>query len=132
MSSHIFLLYAQLEGLIPDASPEPEFDHGGRLEDDWAPENDTRPEEEVEQVWASQEPYLAAAAAPLQRSHTFIHTMDSCRSLACGRSCTFPAWSLLHLHNKPLPQPRPPPRRQPCLAWPHFHPHHLRLPQPRS
>ncbi|GLI66761.1 hypothetical protein VaNZ11_010727, partial [Volvox africanus] len=38
----------ELEGLIPPASPPPEFGEGDRLEDDWLPDQDTRPAEEVE------------------------------------------------------------------------------------
>ncbi|GIL87990.1 hypothetical protein Vretifemale_16028, partial [Volvox reticuliferus] len=38
----------ELEGLIPPASPPPEFGQGDRLEDDWLPDQDTRPAEEVE------------------------------------------------------------------------------------
>lgn len=39
----------QLKEHIPEQSPEPEFERGGRLEDDWAPNQDTRPLEEIEQ-----------------------------------------------------------------------------------
>ncbi len=39
----------QLEEHIPDASPEPAFEQGQRLEDDWVPADDTRPVEEVEE-----------------------------------------------------------------------------------
>ncbi|KAG1675768.1 hypothetical protein FOA52_012424 [Chlamydomonas sp. UWO 241] len=39
----------ELEEHIPEASPEPEFAQGGRLEDDWAPHQDTRPEDEIDQ-----------------------------------------------------------------------------------
>lgn len=38
-----------LADLVPDASPAPEFaEEPGRLEDDWAPEEDARPAEEIE------------------------------------------------------------------------------------
>jgi hypothetical protein len=35
---------------IPDASPEPQFADDGRLEDDWVPQEDTRPPEEAEKA----------------------------------------------------------------------------------
>ncbi|KAF8068349.1 CYP59 [Scenedesmus sp. PABB004] len=38
----------QLADLVPDASPPPTFEHGDRLEEDWVPAEDARPEEEVE------------------------------------------------------------------------------------
>eukprot|EP00798_Chlamydomonas_sp_ICE-L_P032181 gene32181-16720_t len=38
----------ELEDLIPEVSPEPQFEKGDRLEDDWAPEEDQRPAEEIE------------------------------------------------------------------------------------
>eukprot|EP00878_Enallax_costatus_P005171 GHUV01005434.1.p1 GENE.GHUV01005434.1~~GHUV01005434.1.p1 ORF type:complete len:492 (+),score=89.17 GHUV01005434.1:32-1477(+) len=38
----------QLGELIPDASPPPTFEHGDRLEEDWVPEHDDRPPDEVE------------------------------------------------------------------------------------
>ncbi|GFR45740.1 hypothetical protein Agub_g7156, partial [Astrephomene gubernaculifera] len=38
----------ELGELVPPASPPPEFGEGDRLEDDWAPHQDTRPAEEVE------------------------------------------------------------------------------------
>ena len=40
---------AELAEHIPEASPEPQFEQGGRLEEDWALNQDTRPEEEIEQ-----------------------------------------------------------------------------------
>lgn len=39
-----------LASIIPDASPEPQFADDGRLEDDWVPQEDERPPEEVEKV----------------------------------------------------------------------------------
>ena len=39
----------ELEQHIPEISPEPEFEKGGRLEEDWALNQDTRPAEEIEQ-----------------------------------------------------------------------------------
>eukprot|EP00210_Caulerpa_lentillifera_P005848 g5592.t1 len=38
-----------LKDLIPETSPEPVLNEGDRLEDDWAPEEETRPAEEIEQ-----------------------------------------------------------------------------------
>lgn len=37
-----------LDGHIPDASPAPQFADDGRLEDDWVPDEETRPAEEIE------------------------------------------------------------------------------------
>ena len=39
----------QLDAHIPEQSPEPQFEAGGRLEEDWALDQDKRPEEEIEQ-----------------------------------------------------------------------------------
>ncbi|PNH02850.1 Peptidyl-prolyl cis-trans isomerase-like 4, partial [Tetrabaena socialis] len=38
----------ELEALVPPESPPPQFGEGDRLEDDWAPTEETRPLEEVE------------------------------------------------------------------------------------
>ncbi|KAF6254558.1 peptidylprolyl isomerase-like protein [Scenedesmus sp. NREL 46B-D3] len=38
----------QLADLMPDASPAPQFEQGGRLEEDWVPVEDERPAEEIE------------------------------------------------------------------------------------
>ncbi|GAX85095.1 hypothetical protein CEUSTIGMA_g12515.t1 [Chlamydomonas eustigma] len=40
---------AELGEQIPEQSPEPQFEQGGRLEEDWTLTSDTRPIEEVEQ-----------------------------------------------------------------------------------
>lgn len=45
---------------IPDASPPPVFEKGDRLEDDWVPEEDTRPSEEVEKETRKAEAYNRA------------------------------------------------------------------------
>lgn len=37
-----------LENHIPDASPPPQFADDGRLEDDWVPDDETRPSNEIE------------------------------------------------------------------------------------
>ena len=39
----------QLATLIPESSPEPTFEHGDRLEDDWKPNQDTRAPEVIEE-----------------------------------------------------------------------------------
>lgn len=39
---------APLAELVPEASPPPTFQQGDRLEDDWKPDEDTRPPEVIE------------------------------------------------------------------------------------
>ena len=38
----------QLASLVPESSPEPTFEHGDRLEDDWKPSEDTRAPEVIQ------------------------------------------------------------------------------------
>ncbi|KAL6759755.1 cyclophilin-like domain-containing protein [Haematococcus lacustris] len=39
----------ELEALLPEGSPEPQFEQGDRLEDDWVPLEDTRDLEQIEE-----------------------------------------------------------------------------------
>ena len=40
---------AELASLIPEDSPPPTYEQGDRLEDDWKPNEDTRPPEVIEE-----------------------------------------------------------------------------------